>query len=198
MSPNQNKQQHFRYGQLFGKTKESNTQRNTLDSPSNSQTFCVNKKPSHQRDWLEQLQLMPLVIIMTTPVIITPYKSMRQSFEISRAYSTPAMNVRPANVFELNQICDTFNNLHHIYFPQVAGGKIGALLGVNTFAYTHPIEVMPGNINQPFGVKTKLGWTLAGSMKLLSILPNLHLDILQQQPNHLFIMSQDSRRKNHI
>ena len=82
---------------------------------------------------------------------------MRQIFEISRAYSTPAMNVTPANVIELNQICDKFNNLRQIHFPQVAGGKIGALLGVNTFAYTHPIEVKPGNINQPFGVKTKLG-----------------------------------------
>ena len=72
------------------------------------------------------------------------------------------MNFTPANIFELNQLCDTFNNLRHIHFPQVAGGKIGALLGVNNFAYTHPIEVIPGNINQPFGVKTKLGWTLAG------------------------------------
>ena len=174
------------------------------------------KKPSPQRDWLEQLQLMPLSFVngnkafdtyalidhgsqftflldtitnflalpceaqtsttlqyvniqnemplskITAPVIITPYKSLRQSFEISRAYSTPAMNVTPANIFELNQLCDTFNNLRHINFPQVAGGKIGALLGVKTFAYTHPIEVIPGNINQPFAVKTKLGWTLAG------------------------------------
>ena len=104
---------------------------------------------------------MPLSKI-TAPVIITPYKSLRQSFEISRAYSTPAMNVTPANKFELNRICDTFNNLRHIHFSQVAGGKTGALLGVNTFAYTHPIEVIPGNINQPFGVNTKLGWTLAG------------------------------------
>ena len=99
---------------------------------------------------------------LTAPVIITPYESLRQSFEISCAYSTTAMSVTPANIFELNQICDTFNNLRHIQFPQVAGGKIGALFGVNTFAYTHPIKVIPGNINQPFGVKTKLGWTLAG------------------------------------
>ena len=216
MSPSQNKQQHCRYGQSFGETKESNTQRSTLVSASNNQSFCVNKKPSPPKDWLEQLQLMPVSFIndnkafdtyalidhgsqfaflldtitnflalpceprtsttlqyvntqnkmplwkITAPVIITPYKSLRQSFEISRAYSTPAMNVTPAKMFELNQICDTFNNLRYIHFPQVAGGKIGAVLGVNTFAYTHPIEVMPGNINQPFGVKTKLGWTLAG------------------------------------
>ena len=67
------------------------------------------------------------------------------------------MNVTPANIFELNQICDTFSNLRQIHFPHVVGGKIGALLGVNTFADTHPIEVIPGNINQPFGVKTNLG-----------------------------------------
>ena len=216
MSRSQNKQQHCRYGQSFGKTKESNTQRSTLDSPSNNQSFWVNKKPSPPRDWLEQLQLMSVSFVngnkafdtyalidhgsqftflldtitnflalpcepqisttlqyvktqsdmplskITAPVIITPYKSLRQSFEISRAYSTPAMNVTPPKIFELNQICDTFNNLRHIHFPQVAAGKVGALLGVNTFGYTHPIEVILGNINQPFGVKTKLGWTLAG------------------------------------
>ena len=216
MSPSENKQQHCRYGESFDKTKESNTQRRTLDSPSNNQSFCVNKKPSPQRDWLEQLQLMPVSFVngnkafdtyalidhgsqftflldtrknflalpceaqtsttiqyvntqnkmpfskITAPVIIPPYKSLRQSFEISRACSTPPMNVTPANVFELNQICDTFKNLRHIHFPQVAGGKMGALLGVNNSAYTHPIQVIPGNVNQPFGVKTKLGWTLAG------------------------------------
>ena len=100
---------------------------------------------------------MPLSKI-TAPVITTSCELLRQSFEISRAYSTPAMNVTPANIIELNQICDTFNNLRHSHFPQI----VGALLGVNTFAYTLPIEVIPRNINQPFGVKTKRGWTLAG------------------------------------
>ena len=215
VSPSQNKQQYCRYGQSFGKTKQSNTQRSTLDSPSNNQSFCVNKKPSPPRDWLEQLQLMPVSFVngnkpfdtfalidhgsqftflpdaitnflvlpceaqtsttlkyvntqnemllskMTASVIITPYKSLRQSFQVSRAYSTPAMNVTPASIFELNQICDTFSNLRHIHFSQVAGGKIAALLVVNTFAYTHLIEVITENINQPFVVKTELGWTLA-------------------------------------
>ena len=38
----------------------------------------------------------------------------------------------------------------------------GALLGVNAFAFTYPTHVIPGNQNQPFDVKTKLRWTLAG------------------------------------
>ena len=171
VSTNENTQQHCRYGQLFGKTKEPNTQRSNLDSPSNNQSFCVNKKPAPPRDGLEQLQLIPVSFVngnkafdtyalihhcsqftflldtitnflalpceaqtsttlqylntqnemllskIITPVIITPYKSLRQTFEISRAYGTPAMNVTPTHIFEMYQICDSFNNLHHIHFP---------------------------------------------------------------------------------
>ena len=121
---------------------------------------------------------------------------MKQSFEISRAYSTPAMNVTPANIFELNKKCDTFNNLRHIHIPQVAGGNIGALLSVNTFAYSHPIEVIPANINQPFGVKTKVGWTLAGeyetSLKTSESTFNHHSTTTN--PFIYYV----SRRKNHI
>ena len=95
------------------------------------------------------------------PVTITPYKSSEISFELSRAYSTPSLNVISANVFQLNQICDAFNNLRHIHFPYIADGKIGALLGVNAFAFTYPTHVIQGNQHQPFGVKTKLCWTLA-------------------------------------
>ena len=97
------------------------------------------------------------------PVTITPYKSTEISFELSRTFSTPSLNVAAAKIFELNQICDASNSLRHIHFPNIADGKIGALLGVNAFAFTYPTHVIiPGNQNQPFGVKTKLGWTLAG------------------------------------
>ena len=139
------------YGSQF--TFLLNTITNFLALPCEAQT-------SNTLQYVNTQNKMP-ISKLTAPVIITPYK-LRQSFEMSRAYSTPAMNVTPANIFELNQICDTFNNLRHIHFPQVAGGKIGALLVANNFAYTHPIEVIPRNINQPFGVKTKLVWTLAG------------------------------------
>ena len=63
VSPSQNKQQHCCYGQSFGKTKESNTQRSNLDSPSNNQRLCVNKNLSPPKDWLEQLPLMPVSLV---------------------------------------------------------------------------------------------------------------------------------------
>ena len=108
---------------------------------------------------------MPLYKISET-VTVTPYDKINQHFSIARAYSTPCLNVSPANVLELNQLCDTFKELSHIYFPDIANGAIGALLGVNTFAFTYPVDVIQGSKKRPFGVKTKLGWTLAGEYEL--------------------------------
>ena len=95
-------------------------------------------------------------------VTITPYKSSKNSFELSRAYSTSSFNLSAANVFQLNQVCDAFNSLRHIHFPYIADGKIAALRGVKAFAFTYPTHVIQGNQHQPFGVKTKLRLTLAG------------------------------------
>ena len=95
-------------------------------------------------------------------VTVTPFDKINQHFSIARAYGTPCLNVSPANVLELNQLCDTFKELSHICFPDIANGAIGALLGVNTFAFTYLVDVIQGSKKRPFGVKTKLGWTLDG------------------------------------
>ena len=104
---------------------------------------------------------MPLSKISET-VTETPYDKVNQQFSIPRAYSTPCLNVSPANALELNQLRDIFKEFSLIYFPGIANGAIGALLGVNTFAFTYPVDVIQGSKKRPFGVKTKLGWTLAG------------------------------------
>ena len=94
-------------------------------------------------------------------VTINPYKSSEISFELSRAYSTPSLNVSAANVFQLNQICDAFNNLRQMHFTYFADGNIGALLGVNAFAFTYPTDAIQGNQHEALGVKTNLDWTHA-------------------------------------
>ena len=38
---------------------------------------------------------------------------------------------------------------------------------INTFSFTHPIEVIPATKKQPFGVETRLGWTLAGEYEIV-------------------------------
>ena len=70
-----------------------------------------------------------------------PFDKLNQQFSIARAYVTPCLNVSPANVLELNQISDTFKELSHICFPDIAIGAIGVFLGVNTFAFTYPVDV---------------------------------------------------------
>ena len=74
------------------------------------------------------------------PVTILPHKST----EFSRKFSTPSLNVAAAKIFELNQICNAFNSLRLIHFPNIADGEIGNLLGVNAFAFTYPTHVTPG------------------------------------------------------
>ena len=76
---------------------------------------------------------MPLSKI-SEQVTVAPYENLDQKFQIKTTYSTPCLNVAPANTFELNQLCDAFKELRHIHFPEIAEGKIGALLGINTFA----------------------------------------------------------------
>ena len=97
---------------------------------------------------------------------VTPFDKVNQQFCMARAYSTPCLNVSPTNVLELNQLCNTFKELSHIYFPDIANGATGALRGVNTFAFTYPSYVIQGSKKRPFGVKTNLGWTLAGEYEL--------------------------------
>ena len=108
---------------------------------------------------------MPLSKISET-VTVTPFDKVNQQFSIARAYRKPCLNVSPLNVLELNQLCDTYKELSHIYFPDIANGAIGALLGVNAFAFTYPVDVIQGSKKRPFGVKTKLGLTLAGEYEL--------------------------------
>ena len=115
--------------------------------------------------YLNTEQEMPLSKISET-VTVTLFDKINQQFSIARAYSTPCLNVSPTNVLELNQLCDSFKKLSHRVFLDIANGAISALLGVNTFTFTYPVDVIQGSKKRPFGVKTKLGWTLVGEYDL--------------------------------
>ena len=133
---------------------------------------------------------MPLSKI-SEQVTVAPYENLDQKFQITTTYSTPCLNVAPANTFELNQLCDAFKELRHIHFPEIAEGKIGALLGINAFAFTHPVEVIPATKNQPFGVKTRLGWTLAGEYERVQKQPKQQSHQQKQYVYHLSRRSSD-------
>ena len=109
---------------------------------------------------------MPLSKVSET-VTVTPFDKVNQKFCFARAYSTPYLNASPANTHELKQLCDAYKELTLIYFPDIANGAIGALLGVNTFAFTYPVNVIQGNQTRPFVVNISLVVLLLESRSFL-------------------------------
>ena len=107
------------------------------------------------------------------PVAIASDGNFDQNFRIPTTYSTPCLNVATANTIELNEFCNAFTEVRHIHFTGKPKGKIGALLGIDTFAFKHLNEVIPATKNQQFGMKRQLGWTLAGKCERV-----------QKQPEH--------------
>ena len=83
--------------------------------------------------------------------------------------------------------------MRHIHFPEIAEGKIGALLGMNTIAFTHAVEVIPATKNQPFGVKTRLGWTLAGEYERVPKQPKQRSHQQKQYVYHVSRRSSDDQ-----
>ena len=83
--------------------------------------------------------------------------------------------------------------MRHIHVPEIAEGKIGALLRINIFAFTHPVEVIPATKNQPFGVKTRLGWTLAGEYKRVQKQPEQRSHQHKQCVYHVSRQSSDGQ-----
>ena len=124
---------------------------------------------------------------------VAPYEILDQKFQIKPTYSTPCLNVSPANTFELNQLCDALKELRHIHFPEIAESKIGALFEINTFAFTHQVEVIPATKNQPFGVKTRLGWTLAGEFERVQKQPKQRSHQQKQYVYHVSRRSSDDQ-----
>ena len=59
-----------------------------------------------------------------------------------------------------------FKELSHLSFPDIVNGALGALLGVNTFAFRYQVDETQDSKKPPFGVKTMPDWTLAGKYEL--------------------------------
>ena len=100
-------------------------------------------------------------------VHISPHDKRDVKFSMNILYKIPCLNILAADVFNLNEICSSSDKLRHIHFhPNLDHGKIGALLGLNSFLFTYSLHVIEGNNFIPSAVQTKFGWTLAGENQL--------------------------------
>ena len=69
------------------------------------------------------------------------------------------------------------------------------LSGINTFAFTHPIGIIPTTKNQPFRIKMRLGWTLAGEYERVQKQPKQRS---HQQNQYMFHVSRQSSDDQHL
>ena len=95
---------------------------------------------------------------------LAPYADDDNKFHVQNAFSTLNINL-PANITELNDICQQFPQLRHIKFPDINQGKIGVLLGTACVPFTHSLEWIRGAHNRPSGIRMELGWTIAGEFR---------------------------------
>ena len=126
-------------------------------------TKTLNLKTSETFDLdVQFLSISRSISFSSTHFLLAPYADHETTFPVRNVYSTPSINLPPADTKELNEICQKFPQLRHIKFPNIDNGKIGILLDTACVQFTHALEWICGAPNCPARVRTELGWTTAG------------------------------------
>ena len=128
-------------------------------------TKTLNLKTSESFDLdVQFLSISRSISVSSTHFLLAPYADHEKTFPVRNVFSTPSINLPPADTKELNEICQQFRQLRHNKFPDIDNGKIGILLGTACVQFTHAVEWIRGASNCPAGVRTELGWTIAGEL----------------------------------
>ena len=101
------------------------------------------------------------ISVSSTHFLLAPYADHERVVPVRNVF-TPSTNLPPVETKELNEICQQFPQLRHIKFPDIDNGKIGILLSTGCVQVTHALEWIRGAPICPAGVRTELGWTIAG------------------------------------
>ena len=130
-----------------------------LDSISHS----LELETGHQFDLdVQFMNLSRSFSVRLTAFKIGPYADNETQFEIKNAYTTACLNIPPANISDLNGICQSNSTLRHIKFLDIDKRRIGVLLGTSCVQFTHALEWIRGSPTRPAGLRTELRWTIAG------------------------------------
>ena len=130
-----------------------------LDSISRS----LDLETGHQIDLdVQCMKLSRSFSVRPTAFKVAPYADNETQFEIKNANTTTRLKIPPAKISDLNDICQSNSMLRHIQFPDIDKVRIGVLLGTPCVPFTHAFESIRGSPNRPAGLRTELGWTIAG------------------------------------
>ena len=90
-----------------------------------------------------------------------------QSFEQTEVVAVPDLNMSSVDTKKLNHLCDSFEHLNHICFPDIGNNNVSIILGIDNLDLIQYKQKVKGPKNAPWGVETQLGWTYAGKTNLL-------------------------------
>ena len=102
---------------------------------------------------------------MTTEIDCAPVKlqikplQWEQSFEQKDVVAVPDLNMSPVDTKKLNRLCDSFEHLNKICFPDIGDNNVSVILGIDNLDLIHYKQIVKGANNAPWGVETQLGWT---------------------------------------
>ena len=77
--------------------------------------------------------------------------------------SHPNLNVGD-KVYDFTKLNETYCHLYKLPYIKVSMADVKVLLGQNAYHLIRPFEYKSGDRNEPWAVKTSLGWTVTGAL----------------------------------
>ena len=93
------------------------------------------------------------------------FRSQRTLFRLNSVYSIKNRHFDNAPVTQLNEVCSKYPHLQHINFPQLENNKIQVLPEIDATHYILEREFLQDPKNNPFAIRSLLGWTITGPIK---------------------------------
>ena len=84
---------------------------------------------------------------------------------VRHAWAVQDLNI-PLKHLAVRTKGDLWPHLHQVTFPEVERNKVSVLIGTDVQEAFIPLEVKKGEPNEPFAIRSCLGWSiLGGSIK---------------------------------
>ena len=124
---------------------------------------------------LEKTSKMPISGYHTTKEIdcsnvcfdIKPIDSSVEPVRLNDVMAVPDLNMSAVNVAQLNALCNKYDHLSHINFPELERNIVSIIIGIDNLDLIQSKQIIKGPKNAPWGDETPLGWTCAGKTNLV-------------------------------
>ena len=90
---------------------------------------------------------------------IKPIDSSVEPVRLNDVMAVPDLNMSAVNVAQLNTLCNNYDRLSHINFPELERNSVSIIIGIDNLDLIHYKQFIEGPKNAPWSVETPLGWT---------------------------------------